>query len=145
MRSLALVAMLLGLASASARAEDWDPAEVAAAERLRAEAAARAADYRERVARGYVRSDAAPRARAAPDSGVREPGSAGDSLREAADLADLLERWFGGGPAREGDLDEPPHAERSAPPRSPDARPRDERTPAEEWWREEERRLGEGR
>jgi hypothetical protein len=89
-RAALLVA--LSLAPLGARAETWDAAEVAEAEKLRAAEAARAAAYRTRVARGDVRGAAAPMPREAPQ---RPDASAGDALREAADIVDLLDRWFG--------------------------------------------------
>jgi hypothetical protein len=82
----------LSLAALGARAETWGTAEVAEAERLRAAEAARASDYRERVARGDVRGAAAPMPREAPQTPEASPG---DALRGAADIVDLIERWFG--------------------------------------------------
>ncbi len=116
----------------AAFAEAWDPGELAEAEKLRAAEAARAAAYRERVARGDVRAAAAPMPREAP----QKPGdpSAGEALRDAADLVDLLERWFGG----EGEADaarEPRREELRQ-------RERERRQPgADPWWEEEERRT----
>ena len=82
----------LSLAPLVARAENWDAAEVAEAEQLRAAEAARAKGYRERVARGAVRGAAAPMPREAPQ---KPEDSAGDALRGAADIIDVIERWFG--------------------------------------------------
>lgn len=84
--------VVLSLTPLVARAESWDAAEVAEAEQLRAAEAARAKDYRERVARGDVRGAAAPMPREAPQ---QPEGSAGDALRGAADVIDVIERWFG--------------------------------------------------
>jgi hypothetical protein len=125
---VALGAALLGVALA-ALAESWDPADVAEAEQLRAEEAARAAAYRARVARGDVRSARAPMPREAPQR--PGDGSAGDTLRGAAEIADLIERLLRG--------------EGAAPRRAPQ---RDERRESERreggadaWWEEEERRM----
>jgi len=82
----------LALAPLPARAESWGAAEIAEAERLRAEEAARARDYRERVARGDVRGAAAPMPREAPQTPETSPG---DALRGAADIVDLIERLLG--------------------------------------------------
>jgi hypothetical protein len=79
------------LAPRAARAESWGAAEVAEAERLRAEEAAHAKDYRERVARGDVRGAAAPMPREAPQTPETSPG---DALRGAADIIDSIQRWF---------------------------------------------------
>lgn len=127
---LALAALLL--AAPLARAESWDAAEVAEAEKLRAAEAARAAAYRERVARGDVRGASAPMPREAPQ---RPPGSAGDAIRDAADVVDFIERLFGRGGRRE--------AEERAPRREELRRRERERRrdPAADWWEEEERRL----
>ena len=94
--SRAALALSLLAAPLAARAERWDPAEVAAAEKLRAAEAERAAEYRQRVARGDVRGARAPMPREAP----QRPGSPGDALRDAADLVDFIERLFGGAEPR---------------------------------------------
>ena len=94
--SFALLAAL-AIAPRPAHAESWDPGEVAAAEKLRAEATARAASYRERVARGDVRAAAAPQTRSAPQTPGQGDESASEGLREAADIVEVLERWLGGG------------------------------------------------
>lgn len=101
MSALLTRAALLGALIATplaARAEAWDPAEVAEAEQLRVAEAERAALYRERVARGDVRGARAPMPREAPQ---RPPRAAGDPLRDAADVVDFIERLFGRG-ARDG-------------------------------------------
>jgi hypothetical protein len=138
MRALpALLTLLaaLALAPRAAHAESWDPGEVAAAERLRAEEAARAAAYRERVARGDVRAAAAPQARSAPQTPARGDEPASEALREAADIVELIEGWFGGGA-------EDVRAE----PRREERRRERERSrgDGDDWWAEEERRLREG-
>ncbi len=133
----ALLALLVALpfAALAAHAESWDPGEVAAAEKLRAEEAARAAAYRERVTRGDVRAAAAPQARSAPQTPARGDEPASEALREAADIVELIEGWFGGG---EEDL-------RAAPRREERRRERARsRGDGDDWWAEEERRLREG-
>ncbi len=133
--SLALCAALW-LAAPAAHAESWDPAEVAAAEKLRASEAARAAEYRERVAQGDVRAAAAPQSRAAPQTPEREDEAASEALREAADIVEVIERWFGGRDAEE----------REAAPREERHRERARsRETGDDWWAEEQRRLHEGR
>jgi hypothetical protein len=121
------------LVAPHAHAETWDPAEVAEAEKLRVEEAARAAEYRERVAHGDVRAAAAPMPRDAPQT-PRE--SAAEPLRDAADIVELIERLLGRIPADE-----------AAPPPEPTreqlrSRERERhRDGADAWWEEEERRL----
>lgn len=133
---LALFAALL-LAPALARADAWDPGEVAEAEKLRADEAARAAAYRERVANGEVRAAAAPMPREAPSA--RGEGSAGAPLRDAADLIDRIERWLGGGRERAAPPPETPPASRREELRR---RERERRGgDADAWWDEEERRT----
>ncbi len=116
-----------------ALAESWNPAELAEAEKLRSDEAARALAYRERVARGEVRAAAAPMPREAPQTpGDRAPG---DALRGAADIVDLLERWLGDDeaeaePPREPTRDELRQEQRERRQRGADA-----------WWEEEERRT----
>jgi hypothetical protein len=135
----ALAAALLAFAPLSARADAWDPGEVAEAEKLRAGEAARAALYRERVARGEVRAASAPMPREAP----QRPDSAGAALRDAADVVDFIERLFGRGrdaPEREARREE---RERERERRRDELRrlERERRDPAADWWEEEERRL----
>lgn len=133
----ALLALLVALsfAALTAHAESWDPGEVAAAEKLRAEEAARAVAYRERVARGDVRAAAAPQARSAPQTAARGDEPASESLREAADIVELIEGWFGGG---DEDVREEPRREERRRDRGPS------RGDGDDWWAEEERRLREG-
>jgi hypothetical protein len=88
-RAALLAALALGPLAARA---DFGAAEVAEAERLRVEEAARARDYRERVARGDVRGAAAPMPRQAPQTPETSPG---DALRGAAEIVDLIERLLG--------------------------------------------------
>ena len=131
-RSALLVALLL--APLLALAETWAPAEVAEAERFRAEEAARAAAYRERVARGDVRAAAAPMPREAPQT---PDGPSGEPLRKAADIVDLLERWFG-----KNDQEAQPAPEREPTREELRRRSRERRRDgADAWWDEEERRT----
>ena len=142
------VAAIALLAPLALFAEAWDSAEVAEAQKLQAAEAARAAEYRARVARGEVRSARAPMPREAPG---RPDGSAGDSLREAADVVDFIERLFG---RRERGADERARErERELEGRASERarceqlrrRARDRRSdPADDWWREEEERLRAG-
>ena len=133
-RTRAGLLLALWLAPQLALAETWNPTEVAEAEKLRAAEAARATDYRARVARGEVRSAAAPMPREAPQTPGDRP--AGEPLREAADIVDLLERWFG------SDREQPAQPERD--PQRDELR-RHKRDPhrddADAWWREERRRA----
>lgn len=133
----ALLALLVALsfAALAAHAESWDPGEVAAAEKLRAEEAARAAAYRERVARGDVRGAAAPQARSAPQAAARGDEPASEALREAADIVELIEGWFGRGAE---DVREVPRREERRRERERS------RGDGDDWWAEEERRLREG-
>jgi len=94
----------------------------------------RAAAYRERVARGDVRAASAPMPRNAPEA-PRDP-SAGEALRDAADIVDRLERWLEG---REREVDEESERRRLR------ERERARRGASEDWWEEEERRLEGGR
>jgi hypothetical protein len=130
----ALLASALGAALA-ARAGTWDPADVAAAERMRAEESARASEYRRRVARGDVRADAAPMPRSAPQT----TPAPGDTLRDAADLVDWLDRVFG----REGRRDATPRGEERTREelRREQREKRRPRSGADDWWDEEERRM----
>jgi hypothetical protein len=115
-------------------AESWDPAEVAEAEQLRAAEAERAAAYRARVARGDVRAARAPMPREAP----QRADSAGDALRDAADVADFIERLLG----RPGPNAEERARERESRREERRRRERERRRDATaEWWEEEERRL----
>lgn len=136
MKALPGLALLsaLSFAALAAQAESWDPGEVAAAEKLREEEAARAASYRERVARGDIRAAAAPQARSAPQTPTRGDEPASEALREAADIVELIEGWFGGGD--EDVRDEPRREERRR-------ERRRSRYDGDDWWAEEERRLRE--
>ena len=84
-RALAIALLLFGAATA-AGAEAWDPADVAEAKRLQAEEAARAAEYRQRVARGDIRAESAPMPREAP----QRP----DDGEEVETLGGFLDRLF---------------------------------------------------
>jgi hypothetical protein len=124
------LALQLGV-PALANAERWDPGDVAAAEKLQREESERAAAYRRRVARGDVRAASAPMPRSAPEA--RGAPSAGDTLRDAADVVDRLGRWLEG---REREAEAASARERRR------LRERERaRRGAEDWWEEEERRL----
>jgi hypothetical protein len=141
---LGLALALFGTA-ALASAETWDPADVAEAQRLQREEAARAAEYRERVARGDIRAESAPMPREAP----QRPEGGGPST-----LGDFLDRLF----RRAEERAEPSERPRSRAQLRREQRERqraqrerrgeerwqdreDRANDAENWWDEEERRM----
>jgi len=139
------VALAFGLSVAAtlASAETWDPADVAEAQRLQAEEAARAAEYRRRVARGDIRAESAPMPREAP----QRPEDGG----EVETLGDFFDRLFRRAEERAEERAAEPRRERSREElrREQRERRRMERArrdaerarEADDWWDEEERRM----
>ncbi len=128
----ALLALALTLAAgAAALADAWEQSEVSAAAQWQQEEVMRARAYRERVARGDLRAEAAPRPRSAPELPGPEPEPP-PSAPTPRELVELLEQIFGPVAEPAPDREGRPVAPRSARPRAPSA---------DDWWAEEERRL----
>lgn len=142
MNALALSTALLLLGSAlGASAEAWDPADVAEAKRLQAEEAARAAEYRRRVARGDIRAESAPMPREAP----QRP----DDRGEVETLGDFFDRLFrradergrAEGPRRERGRSREELRREQREKRRVEREPARGAREADDWWEEEERRM----
>jgi hypothetical protein len=134
--ALALATALLLLGSAlAASAEAWDPADVAEAKRLQAEEAARAAEYRRRVARGDIRAESAPMPREAP----QRPDDGG----EVETLGDFFDRLFrrAEGPRSERGRSREELRREQREKRRVEREPARDAREADDWWEEEERRM----
>jgi hypothetical protein len=136
LNALALATALLLLGPAlGASAEAWDPADVSEAKRLQAEEAARAAEYRRRVARGDIRAESAPMPREAP----QRPDDGGE-VETLGDFFDRLFRRADGSRRERGRSREELRREQREKRRVERERARDARE-ADDWWEEEERRM----
>jgi hypothetical protein len=127
----ALPALGLILLAAVARGDAWSPTDVGAAARWQQEEAARASAYREQVARGDIRGEAAPRPRRAPELPPAERAEP-PQAPTPREIVELLEHILGTPVEPERDREGRRVEPRGASPRPPSA---------DDWWGEEQRRL----